>query len=34
MNSFGIEAIVTLNRKDFRKYDFIKEIISPEQDSQ
>ena len=29
MKYYGVEKIVTLNKKDFEKYDFIKEIISP-----
>jgi predicted nucleic acid-binding protein len=29
MKFYGIDKIVTLNRADFEKYDFIKEIISP-----
>jgi len=32
MKFYGIEKIVTLNKTDFRKYDFIKEIISPSRD--
>ncbi len=32
MKFYGIEKIVTLNKTDFRKYDFIKEIISPLRD--
>ena len=29
MAHYGIDKLVTLNRKDFEKYDFIKEIITP-----
>jgi predicted nucleic acid-binding protein len=30
MKFYGVSRLVTLNRKDFEKYGFIKEIISPE----
>lgn len=30
MKFYGVRRLVTLNRKDFEKYSFIKEIISPE----
>jgi predicted nucleic acid-binding protein len=30
MKFYGVRRLVTLNRKDFEKYGFIKEIISPE----
>ena len=30
MKLYGIDKIVTLNKKDFKKYDFIKEIITPD----
>jgi len=29
MKFYGVEKIVTLNKNDFERYDFIKEIISP-----
>ena len=29
MKFYGIDKIVTLNKEDFERYDFIKEIISP-----
>ncbi len=29
MKFYGIDKIVTLNKADFERYDFIKEIISP-----
>jgi len=29
MKFYGVEKIVTLNKKDFERYDFIKEIIPP-----
>jgi len=30
MKFYGVSRLVTLNRKDFEKYGFIKEIISPD----
>lgn len=33
MKFYGIEKIVTLNKKDFKKYNFIKEILSPSKDN-
>lgn len=30
MKFYGVSRLITLNRKDFEKYGFIKEIISPE----
>ena len=29
MKCYGVEKIVTLNKNDFERYDFIKEFISP-----
>jgi len=29
MKFYGIDKIVTLNKADFERYDFIKEIIAP-----
>ncbi len=30
MRYYGVKKILTVNNKDFEKYDFIKEIITPE----